>query len=58
MVIIMKKFKQGIRLMFLIFLLVLAAFGVGLTGFHFTNRERYQDRSVRVELRDKREEDD
>ncbi|MCI0750655.1 MAG: hypothetical protein L0Y35_02350 [Flammeovirgaceae bacterium] len=55
----MKKAKKAIRLLFLILLLVLAAFGIGITGnFLNNNRERYMDNHIRTEQVDRKDEEE
>lgn len=55
----MKKVKEGLRLLVLITLLILAAFGIGITGnFLNNNRERYMDAEIKTEHREKEEDDD
>jgi hypothetical protein len=52
----MKEVKKGLRLLVMVFLLILAAFGVGITGaFLNNNRERYIDNEIRTEQVDKKE---
>ncbi|MEK6780085.1 MAG: hypothetical protein AABY93_00160 [Bacteroidota bacterium] len=53
----MKKLKKVLRLLGLVFLIALALTGVGGISI-FTTREKYQNRLVRVELVDKKEEDE
>ena len=53
----MEKVKKGLRLLFLALLLVLAAFGIGLTGnFLNNNRERFMNNEIRTEIVEKKEE--
>lgn len=43
----------------MVLLLILAVFGIGLTGnFLNNNRERYADREIRIEHVEKREDDE
>lgn len=53
----MEKVKKGLRLLFLALLLILAAFGIGLTGnFLNNNRERFMNNEIRTEIVEKKEE--
>jgi hypothetical protein len=58
----MKNVKNGLRLLVMLLLLILAVFGIGLTGnFLNPNRERYMDREIKteqVEKKDENEEED
>lgn len=58
----MKNVKHGLRLLVMALLLILAVFGIGLTGnFMNQSRERYMDREIKtekVEKKDENEEDD
>ena len=55
----MEKVKKGLRLLFMVLLLILAAFGIGLTGnFLNNNRERYADNEIRIEHVEKKEDDE
>lgn len=55
----MEKIKKGLRLLVMVLLLILAVFGIGLTGnFLNNNRERYADREIRIEHVEKREDDE
>lgn len=52
----MKEVKKGLRLLILVLLLILAAFGIGITGnFLNNNRERYLDNEIKTEKNDKKE---
>lgn len=54
----MKKIKAGLRLLVIILLLILAAFGIGVTGnFLSSNRERYLDNEMKTEKAEKNEEE-
>lgn len=54
----MKKVKAGLRLLVMVLLLILAASGIGITGnFLNNNRERYMDNEIKVERRDKEEDE-
>lgn len=54
----MKKIKAGLRLLVMVLLLILAASGIGITGnFLNNNRERYMDNEIKVERRDKEEDE-
>lgn len=55
----MKKVTKGLRLLVMVLLLMLAAFGVGLAGsFMNNNRERYMDKEIRTELTEKKEDEE
>ena len=58
----MEKVKKGLRLLFLVLLLIMAVFGIGLTGnFLNNNRERFMNNEIRtehVERREEREDED
>jgi hypothetical protein len=55
----MKKVKAGLRLLVMVLLLILAAFGIGITGnFLNSNRERYMDKEIRTEQVGKKEEEE
>jgi hypothetical protein len=54
----MKQIKKALRLLFLILLLFLAAFGVGFTGVLQSNRERYLDVEIKTEQVDKKTDED
>lgn len=52
----MEKVKKGLRLLFLLLFLILACFGLGLTGnFMNNNRERFMNNEIRTETVEKRE---
>ena len=54
----MKKVKAGLRLLVMVLLLILAASGIGIAGnFLNNNRERYMDNEIKVERRDKEEDE-
>jgi hypothetical protein len=54
----MKKVKAGLRLLVMVLLLILAASGIGITGnFLNHNRERYMDNEIKIERRDKKEDE-
>lgn len=55
----MKTIKQAARLLFMILLVILAVFGIGLTGnFLANNREKYMDNEIKIEKTEKKEEDE
>jgi hypothetical protein len=55
----MKNVKHGLRLLVMVLLLILAVFGIGLTGnFLNPNRERYMDNEIRTEQENKKEENE
>ncbi len=52
----MKEVKKGLRLLIIVLLLILASFGIGITGnFLSNNRERYLDNEIKTEKADKKE---
>ncbi|WKZ60483.1 MAG: hypothetical protein QY309_03190 [Cyclobacteriaceae bacterium] len=54
----MKKVKAGLRLLVMVLLLILAASDIGITGnFLANNRERYMDNEIKIERRDKKEDE-
>lgn len=54
----MKKVKAGLRLLVMVLLLILAASGIGIAGnFLNNNRERYMDNEIKIERRDKKEDE-
>jgi hypothetical protein len=53
----MKKLKRALRLFGLAFLIALALMGVGGISI-FSSREKYQDNEIRIELVDKKEDED
>jgi hypothetical protein len=55
----MKTIKKALRLLFMVLLLMMAAFGIGLTGnFLNGNKERYRDNEIRTEQSAKRKDVD
>ncbi|NJM25439.1 MAG: hypothetical protein HC859_08070 [Bacteroidia bacterium] len=51
--------KKVARILFLIALLILAAFGVGITGAFLPNtRERFMNNEIKIELVEKKNEDE
>ncbi len=55
----MKKVKMVLRLIVMVLLLFLAAFGIGLTGnFLNNNRERYMNNEIRSEIVEKRDDEE
>lgn len=55
----MEKIKKGLRLLVMVLLLILAVFGIGLTGnFLNNNRERYADNEIRIEHVEKKEDEE
>lgn len=55
----MRKVKKVLRTSGLVLMILLASFGIGLTGvFLPTNRERYMDVEIKIEQVDKEEEDE
>jgi hypothetical protein len=55
----MENVKKGLRLLILVLLLVMAAFGIGITGNILnTNRERYRDKEIKRERTDRKDEEE
>ena len=55
----MKTIKQAVRLLFMILLVIIAVFGIGLTGNFLANsREKYMDNEIKIEKTEKKEEDE
>lgn len=54
----MKSIKKLIRLFIILLLLLLAAFGVGITGNLLNNRERYLDSQIKTEQTDKKDQEE
>lgn len=55
----MNKVRKGLRLLLIVLLLILAAFGVGITGnFLQGNREKYMDNQIKREQLEKRDDED
>jgi hypothetical protein len=55
----MTKIQRAMRLLLIIALLLLAAFGIGITGnFLANNRERYMDNEIKTEKTSKEDEDE
>ena len=54
----MKTFKAGLRLLVMVLLLIMAAFGLGFGNVLNPNRERFMDNEIRIEQEYKREEDE
>lgn len=53
----MRKVKQVLRVLFMVLLLIMAAFGVGI-GNVLNNRERYMDNEIKVEAVEKKEDEE
>lgn len=53
----MKRLKRAVRLFCLLFLIALALTGVGGISI-FSTREKYQDNEIRIELVNKKEDED
>ena len=53
----MKKLKKAVRLIGLLLFLLLAASGVGI-GSIFNTKERYEDKEIRIELVEKKEDEE
>lgn len=51
----MTHLKKLLRLFGLAFLIMLAMTGVGLFGALFTNRDRYENKPINIEMRDRKE---
>jgi hypothetical protein len=54
----MIRIKKALRIISLVFLILLAAMGVGMVGTFLPNRERYMDNEIRTEQVDKKTEDE
>jgi flagellar basal body-associated protein FliL len=55
----MAKLKKALRLLCLIIMIILASFGMGITGnFLSNNRERYMNNEIRTEQVDKKEDEE
>ena len=55
----MKNLKKMLRLLCLVFLMLIASMGVGFMGAIFpNNREKFQDNVVRIELVEKKEDEE
>lgn len=55
---LMKKIKKALRLLVMVLFMILASFGLGITGVMFGSRERYLNNEIKREQTDKREEED
>lgn len=55
----MEYVKKGLRLLILVLLLVMAAFGIGITGNILNaNRERYRDKEIKRERADRKDDEE
>ncbi len=55
----MEKIKKALRLLVMVLFMILASFGLGLTGVILPgSRERYMNNPIKTEEVDKREEDE
>lgn len=54
----MKRLKRLARLAGLVLLIVLAMTGVGIFGALFSNREKYENKPMNIEVKDKKDEED
>jgi len=55
----MENVKKGLRLLIIVMLLIMAAFGIGITGNILNNnRQRYQDNEIKREQTDKKEDEE
>ena len=54
----MKRLKKLARLAGLALLIVLAMTGVGIFGALFSNREKYENRPMNIEVKDKKDDED
>ena len=55
----MKAFGKALRLLLMVLLLLMACFGVGLTGnFLNGNKERFMDNEIRTEQAERRRDDE
>ncbi|MFZ1806093.1 MAG: hypothetical protein WAU36_02670 [Cyclobacteriaceae bacterium] len=55
----MNKVKKALRLLAMVLFMLLAAFGLGITGVILPGgRERFMNRDIKIEQVDKREDND
>jgi len=54
----MKKLRKVLQLFCFLLFVLLAASGIGISNALFANKERYSDTEIRIELVDKKEEDE
>lgn len=54
----MNILKKLLRILFLTFLVLLAASGIGMGSIFPNHREKYQNNEVRIELAEKKENDE
>ncbi|HEY3403529.1 MAG TPA: hypothetical protein VGK59_09095 [Ohtaekwangia sp.] len=54
----MEKIKKALRLFVILFMLMLAASGVGIMGVLNPNRGRFQDKEIQIELVEKKEDEE
>jgi len=55
----MKRLKSAFRMLALMLLVIMASFGIGITGALFAgNKERYQNNEVKTEQLYKKDEED
>jgi hypothetical protein len=53
----MERVKRGLRFLFIVLLVVMASFGLAVTG-NVNNRERYMDNEIKIEMTHNKEEDE
>ncbi len=53
----MEKVKRGLRFLFIVLLVIMASFGLAVTG-NVNNRERYMDNEIKIEMTHNKEEDE
>jgi hypothetical protein len=54
----MKKLKEIVRLLLFGLLLIIASFGLGFAGSLFGTKERYQNNEIRIEMVEKKEDEE
>lgn len=55
----MENIKKGLRLLIMVLLLIMAAFGIGITGNILNNNlQRYLDNEIKREQTDKKEDEE
>jgi hypothetical protein len=53
----METVKRGLRFLFFALLIIMASFGLGISGT-MNNRERYMDCEIKIEMTHNREDDE
>ena len=54
----MKKIKAVTRLLFIFLFMLAVAFGAGMMGGIFNNRYHYQNNEIKIEMVDKKKDDE